>query len=88
MLGGMLLHYKHTFLDSSIHHKLLWYINVYTWATEPFRVHVSELFIYSEEILSRVRRNFEEQSKVLESSKITINYRIIIITIAYNNYIA
>jgi len=38
-----------------------------------------------EAILSRVHGNFEKRNKVLQSSTITINYRVFIIT-AYYNY--
>ena len=48
-----------------------------------------KLSINLEEILLRAHWNFEEQNKVLDSSIIIINYRIIIIIIhAYCNYIA
>jgi hypothetical protein len=44
---------------------------------------VSKFSINFEEILSRAHMNFEDQSKVLESSIIITNYRIIIINAYY-----
>jgi hypothetical protein len=46
--------------------------------SEPFSGHVPQLSTNFEEILARVRVNSEEQNKVLETSVIVINYRIII----------
>jgi hypothetical protein len=40
------------------------------------------MMIHLEEILCRAHGNFEEQNKVLESSTVIVNYRIIVINIS------
>jgi len=52
-----------------------------------FRGPVPKLSINFEEVLSRAPWNFEEQNKFLESVITIINYSIIVIIIAYYNYI-
>jgi hypothetical protein len=52
----------------------------------PFRGGVPKLHLNFEEIVWCAHGNFEDQNKVLESSIIIINYRIII-TNAYNDII-
>jgi hemoglobin-like flavoprotein len=53
-------------------------MNIYTWAGESFWGQMFKLSINFEEILSRAHKHFEEQSRALDSSIITINYCIII----------
>jgi hypothetical protein len=52
-------------------------------AGAPFGGRALKLSINFEEILSRVRGNYEEQYKVLKTSVIINNYRIIIIDECY-----
>ena len=54
-------------------------------AGEPLQGRAPKLSINFEEILSRAHWNFEQQSRVLEPSTITVNHSIIIINAHYNN---
>ena len=63
----------------------LWVASQHLYSTfgESFWGRVSKLSTNFEEILSRAHGDFEEQSKVLESSIIIINYNVFIIIKAY-----